>query len=236
MANKIFTIEGFPLIKFQSAERIKSLRQGHLYAKTLGYYRKLEEETGDADIGDGFEAMLHVNKGQLINKSTGEVHELNDTLLRTMRSDDFVFCMFGIYPKTEVFEFSAEQREKLLSFGDTALLILDSEEFINRVKQAATKNGLEVYFDAAQYYNPSEDIGNIWISLFKGMWKVALWKRESYRYQQEVRFVFLSEDASKDHVELDIGDISQISEILPSASILESLTSKVSLEDQIDKH
>ena len=236
MANINLTIKGFPLIKFQSAERIESLRQGHLYAKTLVYYRKLEEETGDADIGDGFEAMLHVNNGKLINKSTGEVHELNDTLLRTMRSDDFVFCMFGIYPETKVFEFSAEQREKLLSFGDTALLILDSEEFINRVKQAAAKNGLEVHLGAVQYYNPSEDIANIWISLFEGMWKVSLWKRESYRYQQEVRFVFLSEDASKDHVELDIGDISHISEVISSASILESLTSEVRQEDQIDKH
>ena len=226
MADRNLIIKGFPLIKFQSAERIESLRQGHLYAKTLGYYRKLEEETGDADIGDKFEAMLHVNSGQLVNKSTGEVHELNDTLLRTMRSDDFVFCMFSIYSKAKTFEFSAEQREKLLSFGDTALLVLDSEDFINRVKQAAISNGLEVHFDAVQYYNPNEDYANIWIDLFKGMWKTAFWKRESYRYQQEARFVFLSDDAKRDHIELDIGDISQISEIIPAASILESMTSR----------
>ena len=226
MADRNLIIKGFPLIKFQSTARIESLRQGHLYAKTLGYYRKLEEETGDADIGDKFEAMLHVNSGQLVNKSTGEVHELNDTLLRTMRSDDFVFCMFSIYSKAKTFEFSAEQREKLLSFGDTALLVLDSEDFINRVKQAAISNGLEVHFDAVQYYNPNEDYANIWIELFKGMWKTAFWKRESYRYQQEARFVFLSDDAKRDHIELDIGDISQISEIIPAASILESMTSR----------
>ena len=226
MADRNLLIKGFPLIKFQSAARIESLRQGHLYAKTLGYYRKLEEETGDADIGDKCEAMLHVKSGQLINKSTGEVHELDDTLLRTMRSDDFVFCMFSIYPKTKTFEFSAEQREKLLSFGDTALLILDSDEFISRVNQSAIKSGLETHFDAVQYYNPNEDYADIWIDLFKGMWKTAFWKRESYRYQQEARFVFLSDDAKRDHIELDIGDISQISEIIPAASILESMASR----------
>lgn len=226
MADRNLLIKGFPLIKFQSAARIESLRQGHLYAKTLGYYRKLEEETGDADIGDKFEAMLHVKSGQFINKSTGEVHELDDTLLRTMRSDDFVFCMFSIYPKTKTFEFSAEQREKLLSFGDTALLILDSDEFISRVNQSAIKSGLETHFDAVQYYNPNEDYANIWIDLFKGMWKTAFWKRESYRYQQEARFVFLSDDVKSDHIELDIGDISQISEIIPAASILESMASR----------
>jgi len=226
MADRNLIIKGFPLIKFQSAERIESLRQGHLYAKTLGYYRKLEEETGDADIGDKFEAMLHVKSGQLINKSTGEVHELDDTLLRTIRSDDFVFCMFCIYPKTETFEFSAEQRKKLLSFGDKALLILDPEEFISRVKQAAMNSELEAHFDAVQYYNPNEDYANIWIELFKGMWKTAFWKRESYRYQQEARFVFLSDASKNDHIELDIGDISQISEIIPAASILVSMASR----------
>ncbi len=64
MENEIaLEIKGTPLIKFQSAERIKSLREGHLYAKTLQYYRDLERETGDDGIGDEFEAMLHVNKG-----------------------------------------------------------------------------------------------------------------------------------------------------------------------------
>ena len=38
-------IKGTPLIKFQSAERIESLQHGHIYAKTLAYYRMLEKET-----------------------------------------------------------------------------------------------------------------------------------------------------------------------------------------------
>ena len=57
-----FDVKGTPLIKFQSAERINSLQRGHLYAKTLKYYRELEKETGDDEIGDEFEAMLHINK------------------------------------------------------------------------------------------------------------------------------------------------------------------------------
>lgn len=34
------------------ADKIKSLQSGKIYAKTLGYYRKREEETGDREFGD----------------------------------------------------------------------------------------------------------------------------------------------------------------------------------------
>lgn len=39
----VLTSRGSPLIKFQSADRIESLRSGKLYAKNLGYYRNLEK-------------------------------------------------------------------------------------------------------------------------------------------------------------------------------------------------
>ena len=42
-----FQIKGMPLIKFQDKDKIKSLQSGKIYAKTLEYYRKREEETGD---------------------------------------------------------------------------------------------------------------------------------------------------------------------------------------------
>ena len=35
-----FQAKGMPLIKFQDADKIKSLQEVKIYAKTLGYYRK----------------------------------------------------------------------------------------------------------------------------------------------------------------------------------------------------
>lgn len=90
-------ITGTPLIKFQSAERIQQLRKSHIYAKTLGYYRKLEETTGDKEIGDGFEAMVHVNEAIIRFPDTGKEILLNDELISTSHSDDFVFaCLASI--------------------------------------------------------------------------------------------------------------------------------------------
>lgn len=219
------TVKGTPLIKFQSADRIEALQKGHLYAKTLGYYRELEQETGDSDIGDEFEAMLHVNEGLIHFPDNNETIELSDVLIATGNSNDYVFCMFGIYPSLKSFAFTDEQKERMLSFGDTALVIQDSDEFIKRVKQAAQKRGYEAHFGAVQYFDPSEDSANLILSLLKGMWNIAFWKRKRYAFQQEGRFVFTPGD-EQDHIELEIGDISDISTIVPAEIVLSAVVEK----------
>ena len=64
------------------------------------------------------------------------------------------------------------------------------------------------------------------ISLFAGMWNIAFWKRDSYTYQQEVRFVFTPGDENIDHIELDIGDISDITEIITAKLALSAIIQK----------
>ncbi len=188
-----FTVKGRPLIKFQKSDRIMSFRDGCLHANTLEFYRKLEAATGDVTIGDGHEAMLHIHEGFLRFPDTGEEIVLNDALIPTSHSTDYVFCMFGIDPSLESFVFNEEQKAKMRSFGDTALVILDSEEFIKRVSIAAEKQGYRSYFNYVSYYDPSVDNGNMIISLFQDMENVAFWKRNIYSYQQEARFIFTSD-------------------------------------------
>ena len=221
-----FQITGMPLIKFQSAERIQQLREGHLYAKTLDYYRKLEESTGNKEIGDGFEAMIHLNEAIIKFPDTGEEIILNDELIRTTHSDDYVFCMFGIYPQMDSFTFTELQKEKMLSFGDTALIILDSKAFIERVIKAAEKAGFTAYFSGVKYYDETVDNASMIIDMLKGMHNIAFWKRESYKYQQEGRFVFVSDKCHDDHITLDIGDIIDISVALPSKQVLTGVSKK----------
>ena len=136
-----FQAKGMPLIKFQDADKIKSFQSGKIYAKTLGYYRKREEETGDCEVGDKYEAMIHINEATIYFPDTGETVAVNDDLLKTSESNDFVFCMFGVNPTEEKFRFTDKQKEKMLSFGDTALIVLDHDEFIHRVKVAAEQAG-----------------------------------------------------------------------------------------------
>lgn len=228
MSNEIKNIQvkGTPLIKFQNEDKIFKLRQGIVYANKLSYYRKLEEETGDMNVGDSFEAMIHVNEAIIRCPETGEEELLHDELIRTIHSDDYVFCLFAIYPNSSEYSFTDIQKKELLSFGDTALIITDSDEFISRVKSAAKKEGYQVTFKAVQYYEPSIDNANIIFDIYRDISNIAFWKRDHYSYQQEGRFVFSNGDMSLDHLELYIGDISDISEVVSVESALSARVEK----------
>lgn len=218
-----FTIKGFPLIKIQRHDRIEGLQKGKLYAKTLEYYREREVTTGDMTVGDSFEGMIHINEGYLRNPTTGEVITLNDTLIPTTESDMFSFCMLGVKPNTTRFEFTDKQKTELIKFGDTALIILDSDEFERRVKNAVDKAGYSVLNGFVNYYDSSEDNGNLILSALKDIRNVAMWKREEYSYQQEYRFVIHPNNHGDDHVILDIGDISDISVMCSAEEALNGL-------------
>ena len=170
--------------------------------------------------------MKHINEATIYFPDTGETVAVNDDLVKTSESNDFVFCMFGVNPTEEKFRFTDKQKEKMLSFGDTALIVLDHDEFIRRVKVAAEQAGYKVYFNPVQYYDSTIDGGNMLISLLAGMWNIAFWKRDSYAYQQEVRFVFTPGDENIDHIELDIGDISDITTIISAKSALSAILEK----------
>lgn len=213
-------IKGFPLIKFKSSEIIESLRSGKIYLNSLKWFREYENESGDMVVGDSYEGMLHINDGELIIKETGEHQRLNDTILPTVLSDSYVFCMTYIDPRNDKFEFTDEQKEELVQFGDTALIILDSDAFISRVKKAAEEKGYKIYFNNVHYYDETNDWADIFISLIPGTHNIAFWKRKTYRNQQEFRMVIPVERYTEDHIELDIGNISDISEVFTTQQVL----------------
>lgn len=213
-------INGFPLIKFKNTRIINSLKSGKIYLNSLKWFREYENELGDVVVGDSYEGMLHINEGELIIKETGEHHKLNDTIIPTVLSNSYVFCMTYIDPKNDKFEFDDEQKEELRNFGDAALVILDSEEFLSRIKKAAEEKGHKIYFNKVHYYDEKVDWADIFISLIQGTHNIAFWKRKAYSNQQEFRIVIPVEDYTEDHIELDIGDISDISKIFTTEQVL----------------
>ena len=55
---------------------------------------------------------------------------------------------------------------------------------------------------------------------------LLFWKRDSYTYRQEVRFVFTPGDENIDHIELDIGDISDITAVISAKLALSAIVEK----------
>lgn len=226
-------VKGFPLIKFQSRELIESLQNGLIYMNSLEWFRKHENDDGDVVVGDSFEAMLHINEGKFILPDTGEIIEIKDELIRTTSSNDYAYCMFGVNPYSKNFSFTSEQKKNIQSFGNTALLILDKDEFFNRLRAAALKEGYEIYGGFVHYYDETQDSVDYIASLLSGMRNVAFWKRKKYYYQQEFRFLIHAKNHDKDHLELNIGDIRDISKVFQTSKILNAEVVKI--EDKTAK-
>lgn len=224
--NNTVQIKGFPLIKFQSYDRIQKLQQGLLYMKNLDYYRELEKTSGDNMVGDLFEGMLHVNEAKLIIPESGEEIIIEDDLIPTSFSDSYAFCMFGINSNIQTFQFTDEQKKEICKFGDTALIITDRDEFFRRIFIAADKEKLKGFHGFVKYYDEKVNSVNLLASLINGMENVAFWKRDTYRYQQEYRFIIQMEEINKDYYELNIGNIEDISKIIKTSSLLNSFATQ----------
>lgn len=224
MFERKLTLRGDPLIKFQDEQKIDALQKGVVYMKTLEYYRKREEETGDDTVGDLFEGMLHVNDGYAIIPELGICERLSDSLMRTTFSNSFVFCIFSILPNIPSFQYTDEQKEKMSRFGDTALIITDRYEFVRRVTMAVQRDNLKGLHGFVRYTNEDEDSAAYWISLLQnGLSYSAFWKRKRYAYQQEYRFLIEPPMVEADFYELNIGNIEDISVKVPATSALSGL-------------
>ena len=227
----VLQVKGTPLIKFQSKNIIEKTQKGLIHAKTLEYYRNQERDKGDQRVGDEFEAMLHINEGKYINKKTGEISDLRDVLIPSSNSNDYAYCMFSCDRSRMPFSFTDEQKSEILKMGDTALIITDHEQFCHRVEKKAKAEGYSTYFGYVQYYDESKDNVNLFASTLLGVWTLAFWKRRKYSYQQEARFIFSPFKDGTDHLDLDIGDISHISKIVDSRSLLNALIQESDGED-----
>ena len=182
---------GAPVIKIQSSERIDSLNNGYVYMKSLRYYRDLERENpGNVDVGDEYEAQVHINSGYILIPELNHVEALRDQLIHTNIDNSFVFCLLSIPEDTSSFTFTDVQKEKLSSFGDSALVITDRDEFVKRLVSKLEGDGYAVFYGHVRYYDPTVDNVLHFVDLItNGIASIAFRKRQKYSYQQEFRIV-----------------------------------------------
>ncbi len=217
-------VKGTPLIKFQSSCIINKIVKGSIYMNSLKVFRERYNQKLDEEIGDPCEGMLYINTEHMIvqYETHIEAKQAKNVIIPTANSDDYVFCMFGINPKSrQSFCFSDEQKKKWLEIYDTALLITDSDDFLYRIAVASQSRNLELSGGFVNYYNEKSGYISQWLSALKnGTNSVAYYKRMRYAYQQEFRITAPS--SKEDHLEIDIGDISKISEVFPLEIFLNS--------------
>lgn len=222
---KKIEVKGFPLIKIKSKEIIEKMIKGSFYMNSLKVFREMYDENDDV-VGDPNEGKLIISNGNVIIPGVVD-EEVHNYPFATSHQDDFVFCMFGVNPeKYDNFVFSEEQKEQLKGFDDTALIITDTSEFCKRVNRAAELKGYEISCGFVIYYDEeSDDVGRLFSLMMGGMGNIVFYKTQKYSYQQEFRFA-VENKTGEDHIELDIGDISDISYVLPVEQLFDGIVAK----------
>ena len=221
------------LMKFGSEENLKKLQAGQLYMKNLKYYVDLEKTTDDEDVGDKYDGQM-VLQDIKINMYTVDTNKFIGQFNAPTASMDLgysqcpVFCMFMFDYRNQVeehlveenltvkYQFTEEQLKKMPNFGDSVLIIKNGDEFVNRVKKGLLNAGYGFTRDHVQYYafNNVEHLKQVQ----KDNSRIAFWKRDKYSYQQEYRF--LVHDFVDDYLSVDIGDISDITQLLRTEELL----------------
>ena len=113
-----------------------------------------------------------------------------------------IFCMFALRPALGSFPVD----ERNFRFGDYALVLLDPQEFINRIHEKLKVLKIEHKANLVEYV-PNDYSGKL--GLFR--------KREAYGYQSEWRLVTYKGPGCQRRIE--IGSIDDISTMIASAEI-----------------
>lgn len=233
MADKTVKDGFLLLMKFGSEENLKKLQAGELYMKNLRYYVNLEKTTDNDDVGDKYDGQMVLNDVK-ISIYTVDTHEFVGQLDSPECSMNLgylecpVLCMFMFDYRNHVeehkngefvmvrYQFTEEQIRKMPNFGDSVLIIKNGNEFFKRVKKGLLDEGYGFERDIVQYYksNNLEHLEQVQMNNSS----IAFWKREKYSYQQEYRL--LAHTKVDDHLSVDIGDISDITQLLKTKDLL----------------
>lgn len=230
------------LIKFGSEKNMKSLLDGKVFMHNLQYYINLEKEKGDQITGDEYEGKLPVVNVTLSIRNP-DTHEEITQISCGKASFDFGMSKYPVYctlmfdhrnmlndeepqvpkeggdPYTILrYGFTEDQKKEMATFGDSAVFIKNVDEFIHRVRKAAEAKGIQVGYGPVSYYHDNELKHHKQVMEQHGA--APLWKRDRYKNQQEYR-IYLDTEID-DSMILEIGDIRDIAELLPTTVLLDS--------------
>jgi hypothetical protein len=196
------------LLKMGQRDHMEQFRRGLLYMNTLNYFRGLD---GDRARADRFEGATHIFQPQdvIIRLSApgfGEVvigkEDLAAATTLSMNAELCcnIFCLHAITKPINGTLFSAEHEW----FGDSIVLVLNTQEFMKRVLAACKTRNLVVRGSLVDYYDDESYTGKL--DRFR--------KPKRFAHQREYRIAVGS--SGRDPLVLDIGDSTDItSEVVP---------------------
>jgi len=210
------------LIKFGALNHMERLLyEGEVYMNTLEYFRDEEKSQERGDPNEGITKIVPIKNGLLKQKSHDDGKEktiatITNGIVRFKNSNLDKFAVFCLYhweipndKKAKIKEFIDERL--LNNFGDTAVVIHDTADFLSRIEKAAQKRGLTHIRKRVDYVDMSlrqDEVG-------------PFIKDISFSYQKELRVAVFDENSGPRPVVLNIGSLKDIACLMPAKEVVE---------------
>ena len=224
-------------LRFSSKERLEQLRSGSVYMNTFQFFKELEQRDGKKGQGDAHDLSLIINnltRVQFVHPETGEVF-LEGTAGKgdLFSPDDYknhLYCLTAITPNMlEILSRDGNEVQVKLNlpdelkhlaagmFGDHVMFI-SKPLFLERVYKECLEKGYQCIHGKVNYKDMSINYMERFVAFNEGKVELFFEKDKFYEFQNEYRIVILNAPKEGKALELEIGDISDIS-ILTSLEV-----------------
>lgn len=145
-------MSNFPLVRISSKKHIEELRSGQLFLRNNSYYQRMEEnDNARSDILDG--SISFPDDGILSSLTKGEV-----TNGRIMKLTSYVACFYHFHcEKNGYFYVPEEDKHAIREFNRDSALIINTDEFESRVRNACKKEGLPLLMRDVLYISSKQE-------------------------------------------------------------------------------
>lgn len=209
-------------------EHLEALQTGKLRASHIGNYKKIEDvgkpffdenEAVDA-IFDPEKIIIKLKKD---GQDIGELVPEDGQKFKIFRESDVpALCFFSLHTGLELtkpipqgqkepiaIDKHLQVTDHISKFGDDVFVIENIAEFHKRLDKKANELGIAIKHGLVEY----QDLGSIHGKIPSNKW--GLVKDLSYSEEREYRYIFISKDRLPDPYIFDVGDLEDISWIMP---------------------
>lgn len=195
-------------IKILPGERADRFLDGELYFNTDKYFTALDsKDKVRSDPDEDIDESWQIKEISIRDKESGEYIPIdgviNPVKYRYGNRQQFnILCVYVLLDKKDF-----EIDNRILEFGDTAIVIRDAVEFTKRLHKAANEIGLNVSQQPIEYVEKTKFHGVM------GPFR----KYETFRYQSEFRY--LLDPGNGEPIKLQVGDLRGLCFSIPSFEI-----------------
>lgn len=219
----------FLFIKFfEKSDYADAFARGHLHLKRLSHFKRIEgghqDISGRIDKHEGTIGWMQPGKGTLaINGATIQdaqiqiqkhwLNHLHVLCLHAAHSGNLDLDRLAAANDVEPLRRQLTVPDACIPLGRHAVVIKNVPEFVSRLETTCIALRFRVKYGLVKYYDPKT---------FHGMFAEkdsVFWKQIRYRFQREFRFAVNTVTSRKDHLDIDIGDIRNITLRLESTEL-----------------